>query len=463
MPRIIYQEGLLDLEKFQEVCGERAKKTALIFPSNKSHHEADVTPVSVKSGGGLARVAKALGLARFLTVGLPTTDMQKWQRMPPMPTTQTFEQKTVQKAVSDLYRLLGAGCDLMLPVRKRLAFSLMITGDDPRAMARDLLKEKLGNNNGIIMWQDESTFTSTFFHYDKEKKTLLQLSPSETLYTQLYNMMAKTTTFENVTRTASNENLSIISEALGIPYSPSKYFSDALADERLEPSFCLEPSFYGENQRTPNLPLADYYTAEIDRLRRLTEYMATHGKTTLTDEELSSFFRNEALIDLSRLGYERAPNPLDDLRVFNAAYRIGRDQPTNSPWITPTFACQSLYDKTVKMLGEAASPEDKFLAGANALLRDYTKNNSSLHRFFSGHANRDHVKQVELIVSWINKNELIDVMSLNGAISDLKNMVKLNPGHELAKRIDFLERQFEGLPSAHPAPEPESPQPNASL
>lgn len=77
------------------------------------------------------------------------------------------------------------------------------------------------------------------------------------------------------------------------------------------------------------------------------------------------------------------------------------------------------------------NPEEKIIA----LMRDYTRNNNRLLRFFSGHWNRHHIKEVNAIVA--NSQERnVDVI-----IKYLKSISLENKQGTLANMIDFLEEK----------------------
>jgi hypothetical protein len=106
--------GPVDLRTFNENCAKHnldRQKVVFIFPGNSSHHTSQATLFSIKQGGGLAHAATILGTAGYPTLSLPTTSMEQWQ-------TNAAQQQIVETAIQDLYRAVGAGYELMLPVRK---------------------------------------------------------------------------------------------------------------------------------------------------------------------------------------------------------------------------------------------------------------------------------------------------------------------------------------------------------
>lgn len=82
------------------------RKTVFIFPGNTDHHGAGVTLYSHKGGAGLAGVAAALGRKNVATLSLPTTGMNSGNTA------------IGESAIADLWRAVGFGMTLVLPVRK---------------------------------------------------------------------------------------------------------------------------------------------------------------------------------------------------------------------------------------------------------------------------------------------------------------------------------------------------------
>lgn len=100
----------VNLDSFYTICGENkcdSKKTVFIFPGNVTdHHTPSTTLFSLKGGSGLAVPAEAIGKAGCPVLSLPTTEMLGH-----------YHQKTIAKnAIADLWRAIGAGFNLVLPV-----------------------------------------------------------------------------------------------------------------------------------------------------------------------------------------------------------------------------------------------------------------------------------------------------------------------------------------------------------
>jgi hypothetical protein len=100
----------LNYVKFCEKNGTTPDKAVFLFPGNASHHGKNHNLYTKKGGGGLAAFSGELGDKGLPVLSLPTTGMGKWA-------TDTIIKQTVQGAVDDLWKAVGAGYDLVLPVR----------------------------------------------------------------------------------------------------------------------------------------------------------------------------------------------------------------------------------------------------------------------------------------------------------------------------------------------------------
>lgn len=109
----IYVEGFIDIPTVQKAAKENnldPKKVVFLFPGNSSHHLKGTNLYTIKGGAGLAIPAQNLGSLGYPVLSLPTTNMEKWS-------TDLKQQQTVNGALADLYRAVGAGYHLLLPVR----------------------------------------------------------------------------------------------------------------------------------------------------------------------------------------------------------------------------------------------------------------------------------------------------------------------------------------------------------
>jgi hypothetical protein len=114
MMAIFYFQGNIALESFKIFCADNLvarDKAVFIFPGNASHHTASHNLYSIKDGSGLANIARQLGEKGYPVLSLPTTGMEDWS-------ISSTTQKLVDNAIADLWRAIGAGFDLILPVRE---------------------------------------------------------------------------------------------------------------------------------------------------------------------------------------------------------------------------------------------------------------------------------------------------------------------------------------------------------
>ncbi len=115
------------LTGYRKFCSDNntsAEQSVFLFPGNKSHHGDAHNLYSIKSGAGLASVAGQLGQKELPVLSLPTTQMGDWAF-------NAGTQKIAEDAIADLCRAVGAGYDLVLPVRpyqkkNNLYFSMLL-------------------------------------------------------------------------------------------------------------------------------------------------------------------------------------------------------------------------------------------------------------------------------------------------------------------------------------------------
>ncbi len=110
---IIYLSGIITVNLYRKTCQENQlppERVVFLFPGNSGHHGADETLFSIKKGAGLAQASAAIGNAGYPTLSLPTTGMEQWSN-------NALQQRIVKAAIADLYRAIGAGYSLALPVR----------------------------------------------------------------------------------------------------------------------------------------------------------------------------------------------------------------------------------------------------------------------------------------------------------------------------------------------------------
>lgn len=209
-----------------------------------------------------------------------------------------------------------------------------------------------------------------------------------------------------------------------------------------------EPSFWGKTNLNPNKALANYYVSELNNLANFLSLPADARKTQVE---------------------QHPDNP------FYVAYDAGTKLTTDDPWVSPIAPSQPVKPvppvnpvnpvppvkvpvKNPQEKKEKVSPQKieisvatrrayEFfytsnitqLDSARDLLNDYTKGDSALGRFFSGHWNRHHLKEVNALVKEIDKRQIKNVADL---LQKLKQIELVNPTKgSLARRIEFIQEK----------------------
>ncbi len=95
---------------------------------------------------------------------------------------------------------------------------------------------------------------------------------------------------------------------------------------------------------------------------------------------------------------------------------------------------RSIYPKSYSTIIDTTIGSE--LSRAKELLEDYTKNNSAISRFFHGHWNRHHVREVNHVIQLINQAQITTVKDL---LREIKKIQLVNFKGSLAKRINFIE------------------------
>lgn len=110
---ILNENQKINADNFEKICeqhGVDPKKTVFIFPGNPGHHGKNSTLFSNKSGGGLGVPAGELGDKGYPVLSLPTTGMVQGDK--------GKVDFLAENAIADIWRAIGAGYNVMLPVRK---------------------------------------------------------------------------------------------------------------------------------------------------------------------------------------------------------------------------------------------------------------------------------------------------------------------------------------------------------
>jgi hypothetical protein len=120
-----YMQGGVNQQNFEGKYGQ-SHRAVFIFPGNTGHHGPHHNLYSHKSGGGLGVPAGVLGKAGHPVLSLPTTGMENYDNDPRV-------QQIAKDAIADLWRVIGNGMDIVLPVRNHDANSKFFKGSLPGA------------------------------------------------------------------------------------------------------------------------------------------------------------------------------------------------------------------------------------------------------------------------------------------------------------------------------------------
>lgn len=105
-----------DIAEFCKATSIDPQYSVFIFPGNDGHHTADISLYSSKGGSGLASLAGSLWQISMPTLSLPTVDYNgNTTGAQPV----KLDAKFVTSAVKDIWRAIGYGLNIVLPVRKQ--------------------------------------------------------------------------------------------------------------------------------------------------------------------------------------------------------------------------------------------------------------------------------------------------------------------------------------------------------
>lgn len=121
--------GTVNLSTFRTFCQNKnitdPQKAVFLFPGNNTHHGAGTSLYSVKGGGNLAGIAETLGNTGIPTLSLPTVGVPQVPidgAIPPL----------ASGAVADLWKAVGFGLHIVLPVREKRGGTRTATPDAGR-------------------------------------------------------------------------------------------------------------------------------------------------------------------------------------------------------------------------------------------------------------------------------------------------------------------------------------------
>jgi len=228
-----------------------------------------------------------------------------------------------------------------------------------------------------------------------------------------------------------------------------KYFDKAL-------SFGgnIEPSFWGGIDQHVNKPLADHYTAELNKLFEFLK-LTSEERLTEANQESENPFYQAYLIGLQMPGanFNLAADRNQTPKTPRVDPEKKKELPENSPEIELTpippkparIPSSLLTTKDYGFFGRfyqqtAQETVKTDLEKALSLLNDYTQHNSWWGRVIAGYWNRHHVTEVNDIVLSIENNTIQTIPQL---LAHLKTISLVNHEGSLAKTIEYITEQNE--------------------
>ena len=333
-----------------------------IFPGNAGHHSPQHTLYTNKSGGGIGVLAGLLGKAGYPVLSLPTTDMEQWKPHHAAETPST-QQTTVDNAIMDLYRAVGAGRHLMLPIREH-----PFTNKGQRYFNAPLQRTAFGPNMEPSFWG------------------LNALKPHQFGLNDYY--------IEQLNALSNFIDMSKQEKELFIKSNPKNPFLMAYS--------------HGTNMH-PTDPW----------LKRVVNFLTSQRSVA-----------PDASPKLEKSIEKEKTHPHSVSRSKNAFFHRNRPQKKQKG---PIHRFPANYARIYEEHANA-------LQGAQALLNDYTKNNSMLNRILSLHWNRHYTQQVNAIALRIGPQEG-GINTMQALIDELRRIQVLNPNGSLARRIAFIEEK----------------------
>ena len=159
----------------------------------------------------------------------------------------------------------------------------------------------------------------------------------------------------------------------------------------------------------------------------------TETNRTMLIDALSSLHPEIKYLDLSDNGFEQD----DSARVAQLFSRL----PATVKWVSlsqekPSSPADNIAKRRWPLAYHVlVSESSDILMQARILLDNYTLGDSAMRRFFYGHWNRHHTKEVAKIVKAIDKGHIICIEDL---LSELELIDALNPKGSFTRRIAFL-------------------------
>lgn len=376
----IFAQGLIKtVNDYERICNSNKlspKKVVFIFPGNNTHHTPKVNLFTVKSGGGLATVALFIGKVGYPTLSLPTTTMENWKN-------DAQQQATVEKAISDIYNAIGLGYHIMLPVRKHKKTNYFDEGLE------------IDNNLEPSFWGGHLPAANPELaaHYLCQLNKLIAFAKLDTSAQERHAKMDLNSTYH-------------------------KAYLAGLANRKSDDlSLNIITDSSSNDQATNIVTQIESVSSNVQAANRVVEVKPDISSTKATHIDTETEKSDSLPTKVTPVINKLEPDKLDSK-------------------ITSTVSEKAKmvfnFPKSYSEIYESAPTS---LIKARNLLNDYTKNYSVISRFFHGHWNRHHIKQVSELVKKIDNSEVNNVKELLELLSNIK---LVNDKGSLARRIAFI-------------------------
>ena len=422
---IIYIQGKVDVAQFEQTCRQQhppqdPKKVIFLFPGNSTHHGNGTTLFSIKSGGGLAVPAGLLGNKGYPVLSLPTTSMERWD-------TDLGQKKIVEEAIGDLYRAIGAGYSLMLPVRAHENTTYFDNGlqahwggVEPSFWGGiQTTANKALANHYITALNTLANFVDLS---DEDKQKQAQADATNLYYAAYLDGLQMKDNHPWLKPIIQYSSTTTVPKAsVATPPRDATHQRAATPPKDATPQRATTPPRPATPQRAATPPRPATPPRDATPQRAATPRII---ETKTTDNET----RAELTLPDNATQKSKPFIPITPRQV-------PVQQPRSLLNTTPTLPTPVSYRRLYQQ-------DENPLLGARALLNDYTKSDSACLRFFYGHWNRHHVKEVARIVRKIDEGHITSTEQL---ITGLSKITLVNQCGSLARRIQFLEQQFNDL------------------
>lgn len=182
--------------------------------------------------------------------------------------------------------------------------------------------------------------------------------------------------------------------------------------------------------------ITEYVMSHDGQLVSKIESLVAHSNQLFDGQDMGSdndfYFDRQDLLDMDNHAHDvSSPDKPDTIEV-------GKSQ----AWLTQGFATKSVSENSLfvypQSYGRLIAGVPDNLSKARRILDDYTKGDSAICRFFTGHWNRHHVAEVHVLVLRIDGGGPDPITTVEELLEELNNIELVNPVGSLARRIEFI-------------------------